>query len=104
MVVLNPSNEQVGTVSLVRVAVKAAGLAMASVLFDLLRRYREVRAIEHLMAMETAQLKDLGISRSEIVSAVRTGRRGPSANQSAARPRGRILRGRPRPSSHRLAP
>jgi uncharacterized protein YjiS (DUF1127 family) len=42
----------------------------------MLRRYREARAIERLMELDASRLKDLGLSRSEIETAVRHGRNG----------------------------
>jgi uncharacterized protein YjiS (DUF1127 family) len=74
MTLMNPTYSQAGTVFGGRAALQTAGRAIRGAFAYLLRRYREERAIEHLMEMDVRELKDLGISRGQIETVVRRGR------------------------------
>lgn len=76
MTLLNPTTGRPVAAAPLRVACAGALRAICGVIAAMLRRYREVRAIERLMELDASRLKDLGLSRSEIETAVRHGRNG----------------------------
>jgi len=76
MTLLNPTTGRPVAVAPIRVPCAGALRATGGVLAAMLRRYREARAIERLMELDATRLKDLGLSRGEIETAVRRGRNG----------------------------